>query len=374
VGPSRWANSRLGGAFAAYRFQTVEADLQVRLPGHIAELEISPGIADNADTVPARVSVRLVTITLGIFCLTALPARAQRASEAGYLTAVNTMLTGLAPASTRSALAIRENYRPFLHLLALDDFTQIETGLANGGLVPLPIDPERFNVRVRLEGTSPIGEKDMANQASYVSARPATIGCLLDIASRVKSGPIEVTSLVRHLGYQHELRMTNANATPDVPTHALGMAFDIAIVNTPLKTVQEISDVLQQMSAAGDILVIAERHQLVFHVVPQPSRLGWFTAVYTHLINGQPMTRPVANASLTPAVDAVISSLQPVPAFAAEWWAADNVPLDVPLTVRVEPDHLIGSDVSARGLAGYFGLVGELLTSTWRLMSPWSVG
>jgi hypothetical protein len=303
-----------------------------------------------------------------------MPARAQRSSEAGYLTSVNTMLTDLAPASKESALAIRETYRPFLNLLALDDFNQIEQGLATGGLVPLPNDPEHFNVRVRLDGTSPIGEKDMARQASYVSARPATIGCLLEIASRVKSGPIEVTSLVRHLGYQNELRMTNANATPDVPTHALGMAFDIAIVNTPLKTVHEISDVLHQMSAAGDILVIGERHQLVFHVVPQPSRLGWYTEVYTHLITGQPSRRSAdASVSLTPAVDAVISSLQPMPAFAAEWWAADNVPLDVPISVRVEPDHPAGDAVGARGLAGYFGLVGELLSSTWRFMSPWTV-
>lgn len=111
--------------------------------------------------------------------------------------------------------------------------------------------------------------------------------------------------------------------------------------------------------------MIAERHQLVFHVVPQPSRIGWFTEVYTHRVTGQPLMRPAdASASVTPAVDVAISSLQPMPAFAAEWWAADNVPLDVPISVRVEPDHSVGGDVGARGLAGYFGLVGELLSST----------
>jgi len=326
--------------------------------------------------VLSRIGGRVGAITLAIFCLTAIPARAQRSSEANYLTSVNTMLAGLAPASTQSAFAIRETYRPFLDLLALNDFEQIEAGLANGGLVPLPADSERFNVRVRLDGLSPIGEMDMPRQASYVSARAATIGCLLDVASRVKSGPIEVTSLVRHLGYQQQLRATNLNATDDVPTHALGMAFDIAMVNTPMKTVREIRDVLQRMSAEGDILVIAERHQLVFHVVPQPSRLGWYTDVYTHLITGQPssMQPGDVSASVTPAVDAVISSLQPMPAFAAEWWAADNVPLDMPISVRVEPDHPAGGDVGTRGLIGYFGLVGELLSSTWRLMSPWAVG
>jgi hypothetical protein len=326
--------------------------------------------------VLSRIGGRVGAITLAIFCLTAIPARAQRSLEPGYLNVVNAMLTNLAPVSKESALAIRESYRPFLDLLALNDFGQIETGLATGGLVALPTDAERFNVRVRLEGDSPIGEMDMARQASYVAARPATIGCLLDVASRVKSGPIEVTSLVRHLGYQQQLRMTNFNATDDVPTHALGMAFDIAMVNTPLKTVREINKVLQRMSAAGDILVIAERRQLVFHVVPQPSRLGRYTDVNTHLVTGQPSTMPPddARASVTPAVDVAISSLQPMPAFAAEWWAADNVPLDMPISVRVEADRPADAVVPSRGLIGYFGLVGELLSSTWRLMSPWSVG
>ena len=318
---------------------------------------------------------RLVAITLTVLFAAALPARAQHISEAAFLSTVNGMLADLAPTSMRSAIAIRETYRPFLDLLALNDFGQLQQGLDTGGLVPLPTAPERFNVRVRLEGVSPIGEMDMARQASYVSARPATIGCLLDVASRVKSGPIEVTSLVRHLGYQHQLRTTNPNATDDVPTHALGMAFDIALVNTPLKTVLEIRDVLHRMEAAGDILAIAERHQLVFHVVPQPSRLGWYTDFYAHAITGEPWPRHVdANASLTPTVTMAISSLEPMPAFAAEWWAADNVPLDVPISVLVEPERRPDSDiVHYRGLTGYFALVGDLLSSTWRFMSPWAV-
>src|SRR6185295_1854009 len=133
-----------------------------------------------------------------------------------------------------------------------------------------------------LDGSNPIGEKDIDHQNSYVSARAATIGCLLDVASRVKSGPIEVTSLVRHLEYQSELRATNPNAITDVPTHALGLAFDIAVVNSPLRTVLELQKVLRQMSDAGDVLVIAEREQMVFHVVPQPSHLGWYAEVYAH--------------------------------------------------------------------------------------------
>ena len=284
------------------------------------------------------------------------------------------MLARLAPASTQSALAIRESYRPFVDLLALSDFNQIEAGLANGGLVPLPSDPARFNVRIRLEGVSPIGEMDMTRQASYVAARPATIGCLFDVASRVKSGPIEVTSLVRSLGYQHQLRMTNANATPDVPTHALGVAFDVAIVNTPLKTVREIRDVLRQMSAAGDILVIAERHQLVFHVVPQPSRLGWYAEVYAHAINGQPWARPAdASTSFTPAVTTCRSARSSRRlSTRRNGGRRTTYPLDLPISVRVEPEHPFDGDSGGRTLTGYFALVGELLSSTWRLMSPWT--
>ena len=179
---------------------------------------------------------------------------------------------------------------------------------------------------------------------------------------------------MRHLGYQNGLRLTSANATPDAPTHALGMAFDIAIVNTPLETVQEISDVL----AADER---RRRHprdrrtppvRLSGRPTTLPSRL--VTEVYAHLIAGQPWMRPAdASASVTPVVDVATSSLQPMPAYAAEWWAADNLPLDMPISVRVESDHPAGGAIGGRGLAGYFGLVGELLSSTWRFMSPWSV-
>jgi hypothetical protein len=153
------------------------------------------------------------------------------------------MVTEQAPRSAHDAARARR--LPAASTVSRSVVRKIEEGL-HGGLVPLPLDP-RFNVRVRLDGSNPIGEKDIAHQSSYVAARDATIGCQLDVASQVKSGPIEVTSLVRHLEYQEQLRATNPNAT-DVPTHALGLAFDIAMVNSPLPTVLEIRDVLRRMS------------------------------------------------------------------------------------------------------------------------------
>jgi len=294
-------------------------------------------------------------------------ASAQSVQEAQYLLAVTAMVAEQGPRSAHDAALIRDVYQPYVEPLALGDYREIEEGLATGGLVPLPLDPQ-FNVRVRLDGSNPIGEKDIAHQASYVSARAATIGCVLDVASQVKSAPIEVTSLVRHLEYQQQLRMTNPNAITELPTHALGLAFDIAMVNTPLPTVREIRDVLRRMSDAGDILVIVERQQLVFHVVPQPSRLGWYSQVYANAIAGHSWGRPVdSHDALTPVVTTAIGSLQPLPPWAAEWWAADNVPVDLPMESDLDSRESTGS--TRRGLARYFTFFGDLLSATWPRLS-----
>ena len=210
--------------------------------------------------------------------------QANPAKRRSSVEAIDRMMVQLAPQSAKASKAIRKAYRAHLDLLVLDRFDQLEGALANGGLAPLPADPLQFNLEPRLSGPSPIGEKDLDNQVSYIAARPATIGALLEIASRVKSGPLEITSLVRHTEYQGALRATNVNAATSVPMHTMGLAFDISLVNTPLPTVYEIRDVLLKMRNAGDILFIGERRQLVFHVVPAPSRLGHFTEVYERFV------------------------------------------------------------------------------------------
>jgi hypothetical protein len=298
-------------------------------------------------------------------------ARAQGVTSSVDLSAVTAMVAAQAPRSAVDAETIKDVYLPYVDVLALSDYEQIEEGLATGGLVRLPLDAQRFNIRFRLEGTNPIGEKDLAHQASYVSARTATIGCLLDVASRVKSGPIEVTSLVRHLEYQHQLLATNRNALTDVPTHALGLAFDIAMVNTPIQTVLETRDVLRQMSDAGDIFVIVERHQLVFHVVPQPSRLGWYADLYAHAVTQQPWPpRPDDRRTLTPLVTTAIGSLRPLPAWAAEWWAADNVPVDSPIPAPLGSSHAAQRGVMSRCIA----FVSDLLSARWIRKWTWMAG
>jgi hypothetical protein len=209
----------------------------------------------------------------------------------GGMRLLDYMMVELAPESAETAQTIRRVYQDHLDVLALHEYTELANALDNGGLVPLPDNPLRFNIRPRVEGDHPIGEMDLGNQSSYTAARAATIGALLEIASRVKSGPVEVTSLVRHGDYQEVLRTTNPNAITSVPMHTMGLAVDIGLINTPMKTVYEIRDVLQRMQDAGDILFIGERKQLVFHVVPHPSRLGHFNDVYLRAVGSPPTSR-----------------------------------------------------------------------------------
>ena len=258
--------------------------------------------------------------------------------------ALDRMMVALSAQNARASATVRREYRAYLDHMVLDEFGALTAALNTGGLVPLPADHDQFNLRVRTEGPSPIAEKDLANQPSYIAARPAAVGALLDIASRVKSGPLEITSLVRHTHYQHALRSTNANANTSVPMHTMGLAFDIALINTPLKTVYETRDVLKQMQAAGDILFVGERKQLVFHVVPHPSRLGYYTDVYARALRGVlprrgdlPGTKVAEVAPLAAVVSAEVAGIRPTDTHAAEWWAAEGAGTDLSLAVTAMP-------------------------------------
>jgi hypothetical protein len=269
------------------------------------------------------------------------------AAAAAKVSAIDQMMFELAIESARDAAEIRRVYEQYLELLVLNDYSAIEGALMTGGLVPLPERPILFNLVPRLDGAHPIGEKDLGNQASYLSARASTIGALIEIASRVKSSPVEITSLVRHGEYQDALRITNSNATTSVPMHTMGLAVDIALVNTPLETAYEIRDILLDMRAAGELLFIGERQQLVFHVVPHPSRLGYFNDVYAAAVGATMATRAVEVVApaeprllqvheLNPQVTTEVVSI--LPAEDAHWeeWFAE--PVEKPVaTLGVKP-------------------------------------
>lgn len=271
----------------------------------------------------------------------------QGTNQAQFIRSLDRMMVELGPQSARASRTIRKLYRDHMDLLVLEQYDDLENALYTGGVARLPSDPLQFNLAPRVAGPFPIGEKDLENQISYIAARPATIGALLDVASRVTSGPIEVTSLVRHTEYQGALRATNPNATTSVPMHTMGLAFDIALVNTPLSRVYEIRDVLLRMQRAGDILFIGERKQLVFHVVPHPSRLGYFTRVYTHALGAPPAAAgahvvafsqvPEMKAGkLAPSVTAEVVAVLPAVGFGEAWWAAEHDHGDLAIDVSAE--------------------------------------
>lgn len=256
--------------------------------------------------------------------------------------ALDRMMVELASQSSYASATIKHAYRQHMELLVLEEYAALEGALANGGLVRLPNDPLRFNLKPRLDGPFPIGEKDLDRQDSYISARREAVGALIAIASRVHSGPLEITSMARHTEYQSTLRKTNSNAVTSIPMHTMGLAFDIALVNTPLKTVYEIRDVLADMQRAGDILVIGERKQLVFHVVPNPSRLGYFAKVYDEaMADSMPGANIIAAARTVPSfgvpyVIAEVIAIRPTSEWIQEWWAAEGSQSDI--VVRVSPE------------------------------------
>src|SRR5688572_12006432 len=247
----------------------------------------------------AQLFARLNVLAAAIVLLAPV-ARTASADPLTHAQMLDAMMVASGANSARDAAAIKRLYRPHLRLLLLNAYSDLEGALATGGLAPLPDAPARFNLAPRLDGPHPIGEKDLGNQVNYLAARDATIGALIVVASRVHSGPVEITSLVRHAEYQAALKATNGNASTSVPMHTMGLAFDIALVNTPMARVQEIRRVLEDMRAAGDLLFIGERQQLVFHVVPHPSRLGHFTGIYAQAMGAVSSTRAVEVVARAP--------------------------------------------------------------------------
>lgn len=308
------------------------------------------------------------------------------AGTAALVSALDTMMVALAPDSARSSLTVRRTYQDHLDLLVLNGYTDIEGALDNGGLVPLPADPARFNFAPRLQGPHPIGEKDIANQASYIAARPETIGMLIEIARRVKSGPLEITSLVRHGGYQDALRTTNTNANTSVPMHTMGLAVDIALVNSSLETAYEVRDVLLAMQRKGDILFVGERRQLVFHVVPHPARLGHFTDVYIRKVGLPPTSQSAHVFAKGPAskqrrvrgvatVTAEVLAVQPMEEMSA--MSAADRPIAGQAgrrSLSASPSAIEKAAVTAgTTLQRGFLLLGALLLATWRIAARPSV-
>jgi hypothetical protein len=332
-------------------------------------------------------AIRTRTVLALLSTIVLFPRVADAFDRRAHARALDAMMVAMAPESARDSKAIKAAYREHLDLLVINQYDELQAALYAGGLAPLPADPVRFNLAPRLTGPSPIGEKDLHNQTSYIAARPATIGALLDVASRVKSGPLEITSLVRHTEYQGALRATNGNAITSVPMHTMGLAFDIALINTPIKTVYEIRDVLRRMRSAGEILFIGERQQLVFHVVPQPARLGHFTEAYARALGAPPAASGTPVVAFSPSagptgtrtatVTAEVIAVLPTREFVDEWWAADDPHGDLAVEVAAVQEMMRESEPDTptaprrrAPVASMLLLIAATLAATWWMM--WS--
>jgi hypothetical protein len=195
-----------------------------------------------------------------------------------HLDRLRALMGTLRSDSVAHAASIADAYEQEAPALTFADRDALRAALQQGTLMPMPPDAAALNLVLRVTGAHQIGEMDPAHQVLYLGARPEVIGMLLDIASRVPSGPLDVTSLVRHAGYQRRLLRSNPNARTGVPTHVMGLAADISVLNRPVSHARELRDVLRAMAAAGDIHVVAERRHVVFHVVPTAARRESFAA------------------------------------------------------------------------------------------------
>jgi hypothetical protein len=207
-------------------------------------------------------------------------------SSGPRITDVWALMADMRAESHRDALTIKEVYAGRVESSSFENVDHLRRALESGELVPFE-NTERFNMRPRLGGQSFIGSLDLDNQMLYVTARPAAIGMLFEIGKQLRSGPVEITSLVRTADYQRKLMRGNGNANTDVPTHVMGYAVDIGVKDMPIETALELRAILEKMREAGDIYFIGERNQLTFHVVPVPSRIDYFEQAYRTAIEEQ---------------------------------------------------------------------------------------
>jgi hypothetical protein len=251
------------------------------------------------------VSLPLVLLLLTAGVVPAEPATPN--SDERVLAEARAFMAAMGPESRSDAARVDRAYRQTTPLAPFADRAALLAAVARGSIARLPADAWRFNVRPRLHGLHPIGQMDLPYQPAYVSAHPAALGLLLHVAARV-GAPLDVTSLVRHAGYQDSLQRTNVNARTVRSMHTVGLAFDLSILHRPLAEAVRLRDVLRAMRADGSLYFIAETRQLVFHVVPTPRRLEFYAATFEALTSIPPPRDPGRRPLPAPVLAAALAA------------------------------------------------------------------
>src|SRR5688572_8118107 len=89
-------------------------------------------------------------------------------AHALFVRELRALMGALRDESREDAARIHAAYADHSRLRALRDRGALAEALAVGSIRPLPPQPSRLNVRPRLAGAHPIGEKDLAHQPLYV--------------------------------------------------------------------------------------------------------------------------------------------------------------------------------------------------------------
>lgn len=165
---------------------------------------------------------------------------------------------------------------------------QLKTEWKHGRIVPMPNQPDRFGVRIRTSGESPIAEKDPANRQWYLGSEPATLGCLLYLAYELRQfesmafRPLETNSLVRDVMYQAKLSRGNSVARTELPTHVMAKGFDLPRKVMSAGQLADLTFLLKDLESLGLISWIQEgaAGQMAFHIVPDPAYTTFFADIY----------------------------------------------------------------------------------------------
>lgn len=181
--------------------------------------------------------------------------------------------------------------------LGIADLPALQAAWKNGRIKTLPNASAKLGVNIRTTSKSPIAERDLKNRQWYMGSEPATLGCLLYIAYELRQlqgnafVPLETNSLVRHLKYQDALGGRNTNARTQLPTHALGKAFDLPRTNLNRQQERDLTFILEDLESLGLLGWILEGAQRTIHVVPNPEYQGFFAGVYYDAVKFVDSTR-----------------------------------------------------------------------------------
>ena len=171
---------------------------------------------------------------------------------------------------------LEEVFHPESATDVYDDPGEIEDGIDDGELVPLPVDRTLGWIEDRDLGE--LADRLDESPALYRALRPEALATLSYMAGLVRdlSGehePLRVTSAVRDRTYQELLVTENSQATDEYSLHTTGWAFDIRRDYASDRQARAFQFVLDRLSALALIDYAIEPGAIHVTVSDRGSRL-----------------------------------------------------------------------------------------------------